>query len=478
MAWFPDSVHGRLSNRLAANTDERTEGGGIPSAAADKPWVPTAVGERCLHGGATVPERPFMPSCQGRPDTAGPSVPGLPAGPYENAAFGRPVRSRGGMALRSEERRERRYRRRRMSREARRRDAILATGGLDAALSLRSLVDASHHCQRGVAWKRNVQGFCLNRVLQCARLYQMWLSGAYAPGEAKRFTVSERGKTRSISAVPFRDRVVQRALCDTVLVPLVRRTLIYDNGASLKGKGTSFSLDRLERHLREHYRRHGAVGGILLFDFSKFFESIDVNKLVAMMDGALGYPPLVRFVELFLRSEERGLGLGNQTSQTGAIFYPSGIDHWVKETWRVRGYGRYMDDGYALFADWDEMKRFAIAFQKQCAALGIAVNSRKFRMVPATAPFVFLKTRFQLDERGRVHRRVCAEGLKREKRRLRKFRSMIGEGRISYGDAARSYASWRGTLARGDAAGFLQCKMDRYFYAVFGVPWRECLACQ
>ena len=198
-----------------------------------------------------------------------------------------------------------------MSREARRRDAILAAGGLDAALSLRSLVDASHHCQRGVAWKRNVQGFCLNRVLQCARLHQMWLSGAYAPGEAKRFTVSERGKTRSISAVPFRDRVVQRALCDTVLVPLVRRTLIYDNGASLKGKGTSFSLDRLERHLREHYRRHGAVGGILLFDFSKFFESIDVNKLVAMMDGALGYPPLVRFVELFLRSEERGLGLGN-----------------------------------------------------------------------------------------------------------------------------------------------------------------------
>ena len=144
----------------------------------------------------------------------------------------------------------------------------------------------------------------------------------------------------------------------------------------------------------------------------------------------------------------------------------------------MRGYGRYMDDGYALFADWDEMKRFAIAFQKQCAALGIAVNPRKFRMVPATAPFVFLKTRFQLDERGRVHRRVCAEGLKREKRRLRKFRSMIGEGRISYGDAARSYASWRGPLARGDAAGFLQCKMDRYFYAVFGVPWRECLACQ
>lgn len=377
--------------------------------------------------------------------------------------------------MNSEERRRGRYERRWAARESRRIRAVAATGGMDAALSLRALVDASRRCQHGVSWKRSVQGFCLNRVLQCARLHRAWLAGTYRPGEAKRFTVSERGKTRSISAVPFRDRVVQRAVCDTVLVPLVRRTLVHDNGASLKGKGTSFSLDRLERHLREHYRRHGTRGGILLFDFSKFFERIDVDKLAALLDAKLGYPPLVRFVEPFLRSEKRGLGLGNQTSQAGAIFYPSAIDHWAKEVRRVCGYGRYMDDGYALFADWGEMKCFAADFKGQCAALGIAVNPRKFRMVPVGAPFVFLKTRFQLDSRGRVHRRVCAEGLKREKRRLRKFRAMIDEGRIEYADAARSYASWRGTLARGDAVGLLQCKMDRYFYATFGVPWWDCL---
>ena len=52
---------------------------------------------------------------------------------------------------------------------------------------------------------------------------------------------------------------------------------------------------------------------------------------------------------------------------------------------------------------------------------------------------------------------------------------MIAAGRIGYEDAARSYASWRGTLARGDAVGLLQCKMDRYFCETVGLPWRECL---
>lgn len=384
-------------------------------------------------------------------------------------------RDEGRVSLNSEERREGRYWRRRARREARRREAVLAAGGMDAALSLRALVDASRHCQRGVAWKRSVQGFCLNRVLQCARLHREWLAGSYVPGEALRFKVSERGKTRDISAVPFRDRVVQRALCDTVLVPLVRRTLIYDNGASLKGKGTSFALDRLERHLHEHCREHGVRGGILLFDFSRFFASIDVDRLVGTLGRVTGYPPLVRFSELFLRGELQRLGLGNQTSQTGAILYPSAVDHWAKEVWRVRGYGRYMDDGYAIFADWNEMRAFAEAFCRRCAELGLALNERKFRMVPVGQPFVFLKTRFQVDSRGRVHRRVCAEGIKRQKRRLRKFAGMIAAGRIGYEDAARSYASWRGTLARGDAVGLLQCKMDRYFCETVGLPWRECL---
>ncbi len=48
--------------------------------------------------------------------------------------------------------------------------------------------------------------------------------------------------------------------------------------------------------------------------------------------------------------EGRGLPIGNLTSQWFANTYLSGLDHHLKETLRVPGYIRYMDD-FAVFAD-------------------------------------------------------------------------------------------------------------------------------
>ena len=90
-----------------------------------------------------------------------------------------------------------------------------------------------------------------------------------------------------------------------------------------------------------------------------------------MLDRALGNRRLRDAVMPFLLEEERGLGLGNQTSQTAAILYASSLDHWVKERWRVKGYGRYMDDGYALFATKEEARRFARAFEGAAPRWGL-----------------------------------------------------------------------------------------------------------
>ncbi len=46
----------------------------------------------------------------------------------------------------------------------------------------------------------------------------------------------------------------------------------------------------------------------------------------------------------------KGLPIGNQTSQFFANLYLSPLDHFVKETLRIQGYLRYVDD-FLLFAD-------------------------------------------------------------------------------------------------------------------------------
>src|SRR5881275_480921 len=75
------------------------------------------------------------------------------------------------------------------------------------------------------------------------------------------------GKTRRISAAPFRDRVVHHALTG-VLEPFFERSFIHDSYACRKGKGTHAAVDRCQEFARL-YRY------VLKADVRKFFPSID-----------------------------------------------------------------------------------------------------------------------------------------------------------------------------------------------------------
>jgi retron-type reverse transcriptase len=59
--------------------------------------------------------------------------------------------------------------------------------------------------------------------------------GTYRPGPYTSFYIHEP-KRRLISAAPFRDRVVHRALCN-VIGPRLEKSLIYDTYANREGQG-------------------------------------------------------------------------------------------------------------------------------------------------------------------------------------------------------------------------------------------------
>ena len=72
-----------------------------------------------------------------------------------------------------------------------------------------------------------------------------------------KFIMNERGKTRVIKGEQIHDRIVKHALCDEIVNPAIKKYLIYDNGASIKGKGIKFTRDRLLKHLRKFYSMYG-----------------------------------------------------------------------------------------------------------------------------------------------------------------------------------------------------------------------------
>ena len=146
-----------------------------------------------------------------------------------------------------------------------------------------------------------MQRFEMNLLPELVQLQNELRTRTYRLSPTNNFILNERGKTRLITGDNVRDRVVKRALCDEVLIPSIKKYLIRDNGASLKGKGISFTRDRLEQHLRRFfYENDSNLGFILLNDFTKFFDNIEHEKLMKMFRAIVDDDLALWLLELIL----------------------------------------------------------------------------------------------------------------------------------------------------------------------------------
>ena len=168
----------------------------------------------------------------------------------------------------------------------------------------------------------------------------------------------------------------------------------------------------------------------------------------------------------FVREEERGLGLGNQTSQIVAVEYASPIDHMICEVLRLGLSGRYMDDGYAFCPD-AETARFALgAIEAKATSLGLSVHPRKCGIEPVGREHVFLKYKFRVDARsGQVIMSPVAETLRRYRRRHLRLCRLAAAGEVGMDAVEVSEASFRSVVKLATDRERLDAEMVRNFGA-------------
>ena len=200
-----------------------------------------------------------------------------------------------------------------------------------------------------------------NREKELLRLERQLNAGTWRSGGYTVIEVTDP-KPRSVSAAPFRDRVVHHALC-AVIAPLFEQGFIVDSYANRTGYGTHRAVARYEQY-RDRFSH------VLRADIFRYFPSIDhailkadfrrriaCPQTLALMDAIVdGFNPQEP-VELLFPGDDlftpalrrRGLPIGNLTSQWFANIYLDGLDHFIKEVLRAP-YVRYVDD-FALFHD-------------------------------------------------------------------------------------------------------------------------------
>jgi hypothetical protein len=171
-------------------------------------------------------------------------------------------------------------------------------------------------------------------------------------GAYRNFTVTDP-KLRTISAVPFEDRIIHHALMN-VLEPFFEKPLIDHCYACRKGKGT-------QKAVLYAFSRCKANTAFLKLDVRKYFDSIDhivlKRQLTRILKDERALLILFSIIDSYQTETGKGLPIGNLTSQYFANLYLSPLDHYVLEHLKPAAYVRYMDD----MALWDEPSRLRIS---------------------------------------------------------------------------------------------------------------------
>lgn len=364
--------------------------------------------------------------------------------------------------MNSKERKERRYQRRREKRKK-------PTPTFDEVFTYEHLYESYRQCRKNVGWKASTQKFVAQAPLEVYRIWKKLNDGTWKSKGFYEFDILERGKIRHIKSVTIEERIVQKCLCDYALTPVLTRTFIYDNGATVPGKGYHFSMNRIEKHLHDHYRKYGTEGYILVYDFSKYFDSISHSVIKNIVRQYFDDPKLIGLIDYLVDCfGDRGLGLGSQISQIFALACANRLDHYCKEVLRIHGYGRYMDDGYLIHHDKEYLKKCLSDIQRICDELGITLNRKKTQIIKLSHGFTFLKCRYYLTDSGKVVRKIYKKSVTRMRRKLKKF-----DGKLPPLDVYQSYQSWRAYACHFDAWYTVQ-NMDKLYSSLFcslsGVP--------
>lgn len=367
--------------------------------------------------------------------------------------------------------------------------------------------------RKSIHFKYNVQNYRLNELKEIASFREAYKNGTFKFTDSKAFYLRERGRERYIQPVTFRDRVIVHAFCQYVLLPKLTPYLIYDNCASIEGKGIDKSLDRFRVHLQRYYTRHKSNEGyILQIDCRKYFDNLRHDLIIEKLSSKLD-PEEIDFLKMILKQNEidvsymtdeqyatcmtdvfnaieynamrhektgekimrKSIGIGSETSQIIGLYYLAEIDNYVKIVKGFKYYARYMDDSYVIHKDKEVLRELLEELKAKYAELGLQINDKKTQIRKISKPVVFLKTIYILTETGKVVKRKCKDTFKRERIKLKKFATKVLNKEMTYNMVKMQYLSWRGTIMRHKGRMYKNYKqvsrMDKLYNELFILPF-------
>ena len=298
--------------------------------------------------------------------------------------------------------------------------------------------------RKGKRQREEVALFELNREAELFALQQALLNGSYQPGAYRQFQIYD-SKPRTISAAPFRDRVVHHAIMHQ-LEPRLEPLLYQHCYACRKGFGVHRAVDQYQLWARRYTY-------VLKMDVQRYFPSVDQHKLLQQLAHVMDDVPLLSVVEKLLRSYPtpsagKGMAIGNLTSQFFANWYLREIDTLIAETLGFQAYLRYVDDFFVLSDDKAALWALKQQVDEALQPLGLTLHQHKA---------VVCQTREKVPVLGyqisRERRWLQAANAKKAQRKIRAQAKACQQKKQRFSDVQPSLRAWVGHAQHGQTWG-------------------------
>ncbi|WP_373549154.1 RNA-directed DNA polymerase [Haliscomenobacter sp.] len=210
---------------------------------------------------------------------------------------------------------------------------------LEPVADLDNLRLAFWKARKGKSYAQEVLAYQKNLDTNLLGLRDQILTVKVQVGQYRYFKVYDP-KERQICASAFGEQVLHHALMN-VCHGYFERVQIGQSFASRPGKGVHAAL-----HLAQQFTRQYRY--FLKLDVRKFFDSIHHAVLKTQLDRMFKDQQLLlifgQIIDSYCVLPDRGVPIGNLSSQYFANHYLTGLDHFIKEQLRIKAYVRYMDD--------------------------------------------------------------------------------------------------------------------------------------
>jgi len=340
--------------------------------------------------------------------------------------------------------------------------------------------------------KRKVERFENNYVSNIIHIKDLLQSKKYISGKYNIFIIKEP-KIRLIMSQNMIDKIINHVISEYFLVRIFDNSLIEENIATRKNKGTHYGMKLIKKYLN---KLKGDEFYILKFDIKKYFFNLDHEIIKKLLSRKIKDKDVLKILFNIINStnekyvnEEikkikekeiakidssniqnkkiikdikslpeykngKGLPIGNMSSQFIAIMYLNELDHFIKEKLKIKYYIRYMDDGILMHRDKTYLQYCLNEITKILEKYKLELN-QKTKIINIKEGFDFLGFRYYI-KNNKIIMKVRNQTKRRFKRKMKNLNKLVEKNKITKKELMQVKNSYIGHLSYGNCKNLIK----------------------